>query len=85
MRTLVGEEHAGFIADGSRCVEPRCSCWQEWQEGNPLPVSGPFRDPPTRCSSFEAMVLPLDPNPEAAYWDHLRPTDGAMVGQVCPG
>lgn len=53
-------------------MEPGCSCWEDWQGGDLAPVSGPFRDPPVRCSSFEALVLPLDPALEEAYWAYFE-------------
>lgn len=53
-------------------MEPGCSCWGDWQGGDLAPVSGPFRDPPVRCSSFEALVLPLDPALEEAYWAYIE-------------
>jgi hypothetical protein len=79
VRALIRAEHAGFVADGCRCVEPGCSCWGEWHEGDPDPVSGPFRNPPARCSSFEQAVLPLDPDLEAAYRDHLQTGSSLQV------
>ena len=51
VRDFIRREHTGFIAEGSICVEPGCSC----QGG----VSGPFREKPARCTSFEELVLPL--------------------------
>ncbi len=38
VRDLIRREHAGFLSDGHRCVEPGCSC-----EGG---VSRPFREKP---------------------------------------
>jgi len=68
VRRLIAEEHAGYVRAGDghiehACVEPGCSCG--------FGVSGPFRRPAVRCTSFETIVLPLDPNLERDYWRHL--------------
>lgn len=70
MKALTRQEHAGFVAEGNKCIEPGCSCQRD--AGDRDPVGGPFRQTPIRCTSFETNVLPLDPDLEAAYWDHLE-------------
>ncbi len=72
VKKLIRAEHAGYIRGGNKCVEPGCSCNAGLGENDPDPVSGPFRTPAVRCSSFETLVLPLDPDLETAYWDHLK-------------
>lgn len=78
LRALIRAEHAGYLAEGNRCVEPGCSCGQTW-EGESDPVCGPFREPGVRCTSFEKAVLPLDPDLEDAYWDHLETGSNVRV------
>jgi hypothetical protein len=85
VRDLIRREHAGFIVEGNRCIEPGCSCGQGLGPDGPDPVSGPFRDKPVRCTSFEELVLPLTVDerydPETlkrfgglsdTYWAHLN-------------
>lgn len=69
VRKMIREEHAGFI-EGNRCVEPGCSCWADTPDDRD-PISGPFRNPPVRCTSFEKNVLPLDAELQTEYWAHL--------------
>ncbi len=76
VRRLIIAEHAGFVRSGygkvaNACIEPECSC--------NFDVSGPFRDPPVRCTSFEERVLPLDPDLEAAYWRHIKDGESMVV------
>ncbi len=79
VKNLIQAEHAGYIREGNKCVEPGCSCNAGLGENDPDPVSGPFRDPPVRCSSFEKLVLPLDPDLEAAYNAHVNRGVGYTV------
>jgi hypothetical protein len=64
IRRLIRTQHAGFVADANGrqhlCLEPGCSCAETWP-GSDRPMSGPFRNPPVRCTSFETSVLGLDP------------------------
>jgi len=75
VKWLIKSEHAGFVANANDrqnlCLEPGCSCAATWGSDSDS-VSGPFRDPPVRCTTLENLVLPLDPELERAYWDHLR-------------
>ena len=74
VRRLIAAEHAGYKRDDNGrahiCLELGCSC--------DFDTCGPFRKPLVRCTSFENMVLPLDPDLQAAYWEHLR--SGAALG-----
>jgi hypothetical protein len=69
IRRLIVAEHAGYVRRGygeieHACIEPGCSC--------DFGACGPFRNPPVRCTSFETNVLPLDPELERDYWNHLN-------------
>lgn len=69
VKQLIIAGHAGFARSGygkieNACVEPGCSC--------NFDVCGLFREPAVRCSSFEQLVLPRDPELETAYWAHLK-------------
>ncbi len=68
VRALLRAEHAGYREEdnGRRgvCLEPGCTCGGG--------VCGPFRSPAIRCSTFEELVLPLDPALEVAYRGYLR-------------
>ena len=71
VRRLIEAEQAGFVREGTVCLEPGCSCG--------LAMCGPFRTPAVRCTNFEQVVLPLDPDLEAAYWAHLERGESLRV------
>lgn len=62
VKKLALAEYAGLNHEGGdTCLEPGCSCATNWKKRSD-PVCGIFRKPAMRCTTFESVVLGLDPD-----------------------